>query len=156
MITPPVLLHHSSVNPLQWPLSKAATLWDCQHKHCLVAPDVTQNKTQRERARSRLRLMLILNCVNLSESMSGPRLHPCMLVSASCPALTLLCSLFHHYSIFFLFYFALMSTCRGAFITEPLILFLVLSSCPSAWEMCLISYIPLYSRVWCPPGRTHS
>lgn len=26
----PVLLHHC-MNPLQWPLSKAATLWDCQH-----------------------------------------------------------------------------------------------------------------------------
>lgn len=149
------------MNPLQWPLSKAATLWDCQHKHCLVAPDVTQNKTQRERARSRLRLMLILNCVNLPESMSGPRLHPCMLVSASCPAVTLFYwlflspsySIFHH---FILLYFALISTCRGTFITESLIMFLVLSSCPSAWEICLISFIPLDCRVWCPPGRAHS
>lgn len=153
LITPPVLLHHSGMNPLQWPLSKAATLWDCQHKHCLVAPDVAQNKTQRERARSRLRLMLILNCVNLPESMSGPRLHPCMLVTASCPALTLLYSVLHR---FLLFYFALISTCRGTFLTEPLTLFLVLSSRPSAWEICLISFIPLYCRVWCPPGRTHS
>lgn len=84
-----------------------------------------------------------------------------MLVSASCPALTLLYwlflspsySIFHH---FFLFYFALISTCRGTFVTEPLILLLVLSSCPSAWEICLISFIPLYCRVRCPPGRTHS
>lgn len=27
----PALLHHSSMNPLQQPLSKAATLWDRQH-----------------------------------------------------------------------------------------------------------------------------